>query len=149
MELAPALHDSGAAGGGAERGSGGRDERRATATEASTPRGSGQEFCWTLSLCRVVDAVTSYVAAPGPSSLVPRLAANDALDHATLKFLVARALLDRREQEDERRKREEEVKKRKKALLERLTAEGRRELEERLDSGGASEEADASYLLSS
>ena len=87
---------------------------------------------------QVVDAVTSYVAAPGPSSLVPRLAANDALDNATLKFLVARALLDRREQEEERRKREEEVKKRKKALLERLTAEGRRELEERLDSGGAS-----------
>ena len=26
---------------------------------------------------QVVDAVTSYVAAPGPSSLVPRLAAND------------------------------------------------------------------------
>ena len=106
---------------------------------------------------QVVDAVTSYVAAPGPSSLVPRLAANDALDNATLKFLVARALLDRREQEEERRKREEEVKKRKKALLERLTAEGRRELEQRLDSGGASskrkrkkeEEADASYLLSS
>ena len=54
---------------------------------------------------QVVDAVTSYVAAPGPSSLVPRLAANDALDNATLKFLVARALLDRREQEEERRKR--------------------------------------------
>ena len=51
---------------------------------------------------QVVDAVTSYVAAPGPSSLVPRLAANDALDNATLKFLVARALLDRREQEKER-----------------------------------------------
>ena len=87
---------------------------------------------------QVVDAVTSYVAAPGPSSLVPRLAANDALDNATLKFLGARALLDRREQEEERRKREEEVKMRKKALLERLTAEGRRELEQRLDSGGAS-----------
>ena len=52
-----------------------------------------------------VDAVTSYVAAPGPSSLVPRLAANDALDIAALKFPVARALLDRREQEEERSKR--------------------------------------------
>ena len=87
---------------------------------------------------QVVDAVTSYVAALGPSSLVPRLAANDALDNAALKFLVARALLERREQEEERRKVEEEVKKRKKDLLERLTAEGRRELEQRLDSGSAS-----------
>ena len=86
---------------------------------------------------QVVDAVTLYVAAPGPSSL-PRLAANDALDNATLKFLVARALLDRREQEEERRKREEEVKKRMKVWLEQRTAEGRRELEQRLDSGGAS-----------
>ena len=56
----------------------------------------------------MVDAVTSYVAAPGPSSLVPRLAANDALDNAALKFLVARALLDRRESEEERSKRERE-----------------------------------------
>ena len=86
----------------------------------------------------MVDAVTSYVAAPGPSSLVPRLAANDALDNAALKFLVARAFLDRREQEEERSKREQEVKKRMKVWLEQRTAEGRRELEQRLDSGGAS-----------
>ena len=87
---------------------------------------------------QVVDAVTSYVAAPGPSSLVPRLAANDALDNAALKFLVARALLDRREQEEERSKKEEEVKKQMKVWLEQRTAEGRRELERSLDSGSAS-----------
>ena len=76
---------------------------------------------------------------PGvPSSLVPRIAANDALDNAALKFLVARALLDRREQVDERSKREEEVKKLMKVWLEQRTAEGRRELEQRLDTGGAS-----------
>ena len=97
---------------------------------------------------QVVDAVTSYVAAPGPSSLVPQLAANDALDNATLRFLVARALRDRRRQEEERRKREKEEK-----AFEGEEGEGgegvlaaslsinsaaRREMEERLDSGGAS-----------
>ena len=95
---------------------------------------------------QVVDAVTSYVAAPGPSSLVPRLAANDALDNATLKFLVARALLDRREQEEERRKREEEEKAKKakeakeslQQFMDQLSAKAWREMEERLDSGGAS-----------
>ena len=87
---------------------------------------------------------TQSLAAPGHSSLVPPLAANDALDHAALKFLVARALLDRREQEEERSKREEEVKKAKEAkesgmqFLHQLTAKARRELEQRLDSGGAS-----------
>ena len=73
---------------------------------------------------------------------MPRLAANDALDNATLKFLVARALLDRREQEEERRKREEEKAKEAKEsmqqFLDQLGAKAWRELEERLDSGGAS-----------
>ena len=94
---------------------------------------------------QVVDAVTSYVAAPGPSSLVPQLAANDALDNATLKFLVARALQDRREQEEEQRKREEEEKAKKEKemkeswqqFIDQIRANARRE-KERLDSGGAS-----------
>ena len=126
-----------AAGGGAERGVEGETNDAPRRPKPPLP-GKRPVVLLDPEPVQVVDAVTSYVAAPGPSSLVPRLAANDALDNATLKFLVARALLDRREQEEERRKREEEVKKRKKALLERLTAEGRRELEERLDSGGAS-----------
>ena len=75
------------------------------------------------------DPEPAQVGCAWASSLLPLLAANDALDHTGLKFLVARALLEQREQE------EEEVKKRKKDLLERLTAEGRRELEQRLDSG--------------
>ena len=89
-------------------------------------QGSGQESCWTLSLRRWWTQSRRG------------LAANDALDNAALRFLVARALLDRREQEEERSKREEEVKKRMKVWLDQRTAEGRRELEQSLDSGGAS-----------
>ena len=94
---------------------------------------------------QVVDAVTSYVVAPGPPLWCARLAANDALDNATLKFLVARACWTEVSRRKSGEKREEEVKAKKEKemkeswqqFIDQISANARRE-KERLDSGGAS-----------
>ena len=86
-------------------------------------------------------AVTvGYVAAPVPLLAVPLLAgaAGEAVDAHTLSFLLAWSLAEKKVEEEERKKQVQEATELNKKLLERLTAEGRRDLEQRLDSGGAS-----------
>ena len=73
----------------------------------------GQESCRTLGRRRWWAQSRRTCAAPGPSSLAPRLAAEGALDDTALKVLLARALPERRELEEEQRKSEEEAKLRK------------------------------------
>ena len=87
------------------------------------------------------------VAAGVPSLSSLALGGDCSLDSYTVSFLVrlavgAQAELDRRkrreEEEKAKAKKAKEAKESLQKLLERLTAEGRRDLEERLDSGGAS-----------
>ena len=74
----------------------------------------------------------------------PALGGDCSLDRATVSFIVhmaveAQAELDRRKRrEEEEAKKAKEAKESEKQLLERLRAKGRRELVQRLDSGGAS-----------
>ena len=85
------------------------------------------------------------VAAGVPSLSSPALCGDCSLDSATVSFLVrlavgAQAELDRRKrrEEEEKAKKAKEAKESSKQFLDQLRAKAWRELEERLDSGGAS-----------
>ena len=85
------------------------------------------------------------VAAGVPSLSSPALGGDCSLDSATVSFLVrlavgAQAELDRRKrrEEEEKTKKAKEAKESSKQFLDQLRATAWRELEERLDSGGAS-----------
>ena len=85
------------------------------------------------------------VAAGVPSLSSPALGGDCSLDSATVSFLVrlavgAQAELDRRKrrEEEEKAKKAKDAKESSKQFLDQLRAKAWRELEERLDSGGAS-----------
>ena len=89
--------------------------------------------------------LATCVAAGVPSLSSPALGGDCSLDSATVSFLVrlgvgAQAELDRRKrrEEEEKAKKAKEAKESSKQFLDQLRAKAWRELEERLDSGGAS-----------
>ena len=75
-----------------------------------------------------------------PTLALPALAgsAGEAVDSSALRFLTALALEAKRKAEEEEQEKAKELKKRMKVWLEQRTAEARRELEQKSDSGGAS-----------